>query len=73
MTFCGNSSCRAVNSVVCFASFSLMILFADVAVTGLPEPQERHAIIMAKFARDCLETMYRVTQQLEVTLGPDSK
>ncbi|KAG7375028.1 family 3 adenylate cyclase [Nitzschia inconspicua] len=43
-----------------------------VAVTGLPEPQEDHAVIMAKFARECLEKMSEVTGALEVLLGPDT-
>ncbi|KAL3910521.1 MAG: hypothetical protein SGILL_007661, partial [Bacillariaceae sp.] len=43
-----------------------------VAVTGLPEPQEDHALIMAKFAKDCLQTMNDVTHALEVQLGPDT-
>ena len=43
-----------------------------VAVTGLPEPQEDHAIIMARFARDCKNRMNEVTRQLELTLGPDT-
>ena len=44
----------------------------DLAVTGLPEPQEAHAIIMAKFARDCMQKMHQVTSALEVRLGPDT-
>ena len=44
----------------------------DVAVTGVPEPQEHHARIMAKFARESLQRLYEVTQGLEVTLGPDT-
>eukprot|EP00934_Nitzschia_sp_Nitz4_P000279 Nitzschia sp. Nitz4//scaffold921_size634//25//552//NITZ4_009337-RA/size634-processed-gene-0.3-mRNA-1//1//CDS//3329560144//279//frame0 len=43
-----------------------------VAVTGLPDPQDDHAVIMAKFARDCLVKMHEVTQALEVRLGPDT-
>ena len=43
-----------------------------VAVTGLPEPQEDHAIIMVKFARDCVKTMQTLVQSLEVELGPDT-
>ncbi|KAG7366377.1 adenylate/guanylate cyclase [Nitzschia inconspicua] len=43
-----------------------------VAVTGLPEPQEDHALIMAKFARECLTKMSEVTCALEVLLGPDT-
>ena len=44
----------------------------DVAVTGLPEPQDDHAIIMAKFAKDCLQKMHEVTGALELRLGPDT-
>ena len=29
-----------------------------------------HAIIMAKFAHDCLVNLFEVTSQLETTLGP---
>jgi class 3 adenylate cyclase len=44
----------------------------DVAVTGLPEPQKDHALIMAKFAKECLAKMTEVTHALEVLLGPDT-
>eukprot|EP00797_Seminavis_robusta_P023348 Sro382_g131010.1 inhibited 3',5'-cyclic phosphodiesterase B (578) ;mRNA; r:20579-23566 len=43
-----------------------------VAVCGLPEPRKDHAIAMARFARDILSNMFRITKQLEVTLGPDT-
>lgn len=43
-----------------------------VAVTGLPDPQEDHAIIMARFARDCRAKMKQVTRKLEMSLGPDT-
>jgi hypothetical protein len=43
-----------------------------VAVTGLPEPQKSHAVIMAKFAGECLLKMNQVTRDLEVVLGPDT-
>jgi class 3 adenylate cyclase len=43
-----------------------------VAVTGLPEPQEMHAVIMAKFASDCKVKLFKVTRELEVVLGPDT-
>jgi class 3 adenylate cyclase len=43
-----------------------------VAVTGLPAPQELHAVIMVKFARDCLKSMQELSQSLEVELGPDT-
>jgi class 3 adenylate cyclase len=43
-----------------------------VAVTGLPEPREDHAVAMARFARDCMVKMNDLTHKLEITLGPDT-
>lgn len=43
-----------------------------VAVTGCPEVQEQHAVIMARFATDCQQKMAEVTNSLCVTLGPDT-
>jgi len=43
-----------------------------VAVTGLPKPQERHALLMARFAWDCLLKFEEMTRELEKTLGPDT-
>jgi class 3 adenylate cyclase len=43
-----------------------------VAVTGLPSPDKRHALSMARFALDCLKTFKSLTKQLENTLGPDT-
>jgi hypothetical protein len=43
-----------------------------VAVTGLPEPQEKHAVIIARFAWDCLNKFGELVKELEVTLGPDT-
>eukprot|EP00980_Cylindrotheca_fusiformis_P010153 scaffold2261_cov124-Cylindrotheca_fusiformis.AAC.1 len=43
-----------------------------VAAAGLPEPDDRHAVIACKFARDCLRKMAEATIQLEVMLGPDT-
>jgi class 3 adenylate cyclase len=43
-----------------------------LAVSGLPEPQANHAMIMAKFTFECMEMMKVVTSELEVTLGPDT-
>jgi class 3 adenylate cyclase len=43
-----------------------------LAVGGLPEYREDHALIVAKFARDCLHKMSELTRKLEVTLGPDT-
>jgi class 3 adenylate cyclase len=43
-----------------------------VAVTGLPDPQPDHAIIMSKFAGECRLKLMEITKNLEVTLGPDT-
>jgi class 3 adenylate cyclase len=43
-----------------------------VAVTGLPEPRKDHAVVMAKFARDCRTQFSVLSRQLEVTLGPET-
>jgi class 3 adenylate cyclase len=43
-----------------------------VAVCGLPEPRKDHAVVMARFARDCMTKMNDLTKKLEVTLGPDT-
>ena len=36
---------------------------------GLPTPQPDHAVIMVKFARECLRKMTSLTRGLEVELG----
>jgi len=43
-----------------------------LAVTGLPEPQANHAIIMAKFAWDCLIRIGEITEELATSLGPET-
>ena len=43
-----------------------------VAVTGLPDPQEDHAIRMAKFSQDCMKKMAELVQKLKETLGEDT-
>eukprot|EP00980_Cylindrotheca_fusiformis_P007889 scaffold1678_cov80-Cylindrotheca_fusiformis.AAC.6 len=43
-----------------------------VAVAGLPEPNDDHAVAVANFARGCVQTMREMTISLEVTLGPDT-
>ena len=43
-----------------------------VAVAGLPEARKDHAVVMARFARDCLHRMNDLTKKLEITLGPDT-
>ncbi len=41
-----------------------------VAVCGLPKPDERHFILMSRFASDCLAKFAELTNQLEERLGP---
>jgi len=43
-----------------------------VAVCGLPEYRENHAVVMAKYSRACLERMSRLAAELEVYLGPST-
>ncbi|CAJ1951428.1 unnamed protein product [Cylindrotheca closterium] len=43
-----------------------------VAVTGLPNPQEKHAEIMVKFSVDCLAKMRNIVLSLVATLGEDT-
>jgi class 3 adenylate cyclase len=44
-----------------------------VAVVGLPDPRKDHAVVMARFARDCRDKMAALTRELEVTLGPGTE
>ena len=41
-------------------------------MTGLPDAREDHAVVMARFARDCLHRMSDLTRKLEMSLGPDT-
>lgn len=41
-----------------------------MAVSGLPEPDDNHAINMARFAYQCVQCMNKVTEDLESVLGP---
>ena len=43
-----------------------------MAVTGLPDPQIDHAVIMVKFARDCYSKMAQLLPSLAEKLGPDA-
>lgn len=45
---------------------------AYVAVTGIPNPQSKHAVIMARFAWDCLNKFSDMKGELEKKLGPDT-
>ena len=41
-----------------------------MAVAGLPEPRTDHAVVMCRFARQCLSKLHEILTELEVTLGP---
>jgi Adenylate and Guanylate cyclase catalytic domain len=43
-----------------------------VAVVGLPTPRKHHAVVMARFARDCCDKMRELVLELEKLLGPVS-
>ncbi|CAB9502065.1 Receptor-type guanylate cyclase gcy [Seminavis robusta] len=43
-----------------------------VACCGCPEENENHALVMARFARECNVKMKQMTRKLEVRLGPDT-
>ena len=41
-----------------------------VAATGIPTPSDDHAVVMASFARRCLDKMLSLVVDLEISLGP---
>jgi class 3 adenylate cyclase len=43
-----------------------------VAVCGLPDPRKKHAVVMAKFAANCVAAMSLTVKRLELELGPDT-
>ena len=43
-----------------------------VAVAGLPDPRPDHAVVMARFAKECLTKMNHLAKKLEFQLGPDT-
>ena len=43
-----------------------------MAVTGLPEPSDKHAVTMVRFAWDCQAKLNEIVKELESTLGPDT-
>jgi hypothetical protein len=44
-----------------------------MAVTGLPEPDEMHAVSMARFAYQVITKMDQICNELEATLGPGTE
>ena len=49
--------------------FRLTFFVLSVAAAGLPDPRDDHAIVIARFARDCLMKMQEVVNVLEFSLG----
>lgn len=43
-----------------------------VAVAGCPDTMKNHAVVISRFALECMTTMDTLTKRLEVTLGPDT-
>lgn len=43
-----------------------------VSVAGLPLPRKDHAVVMARFASDCIDKMNELCHELEKQLGPDT-
>ncbi|CAB9501980.1 Receptor-type guanylate cyclase gcy [Seminavis robusta] len=43
-----------------------------VAITGCPKQQDDHAVILCRFARDCMNRMSEVTAELSDSLGEDT-
>ena len=41
-----------------------------VAVAGLPNPRKDHAVVMCRFAQDCLNKSRKLVMELEHELGP---
>eukprot|EP00934_Nitzschia_sp_Nitz4_P000162 Nitzschia sp. Nitz4//scaffold354_size22159//7331//12950//NITZ4_008577-RA/size22159-processed-gene-0.17-mRNA-1//-1//CDS//3329548932//162//frame0 len=44
-----------------------------VAVTGLPNSTEKHALLMAEFVSECIRRADRVTEHLTSLLGPETR
>jgi len=44
-----------------------------VAVCGVPTKNDLHALVMSKFAIDCLNKMGKLVQELEACLGPGTE
>ena len=43
-----------------------------VAVCGLPDRNRKHAVVMGRFARECVDKFDEVIRGLETSLGPDT-
>lgn len=43
-----------------------------ILVLVVPEPRKDHAVVMCRFARDCMDKLKPLLKKLEVVLGPDT-
>jgi class 3 adenylate cyclase len=71
---CTSNTPREECLLIVFASFWQVETVGDcyVAVSGLPDPRKDHALVMARFAHDCVKKMAELVRVLEVSLGPDT-
>jgi class 3 adenylate cyclase len=60
----------ALGDAISSGLIQLVLFCLDVAVTGLPEVQEDHAVLMAGFAMETHKLMRDVCRKLEASLGP---
>eukprot|EP00977_Amphora_coffeiformis_P016581 scaffold5169_cov172-Amphora_coffeaeformis.AAC.12 len=61
-----------VQSTSCSLVVAHVFFRSPVAAAGLPEARRDHAVVMARFARECMKKMFSLTRRLEVNLGPDT-
>jgi len=60
------------NFVLCLTHSLFACVTLQTAVTGLPEPQPDHAVIMVKFAQECKDKMQELLNGLVGSLGADT-
>lgn len=55
-----------------YSHLLILVSLDAVAVAGLPNPQEDHAIRMTRFSHECMAKMSLVVRDLTETLGEDT-
>ena len=68
----GISCCVFVRGLSHLGRSILTVGDCYVAVCGLPDARRDHALVMARFATQCLQRMKVLTGKLEKILGPDT-
>ena len=56
----------------CSNAIHFCLNFYSTKVTGIPNPQSDHAVIMVRFAKDCMVRLSQITNDLIDTLGEDT-